>query len=457
MRKKMLSILMTGALALSMLAGCSTGGGVQAGGETQGEDEQKPEQAAVVETKQEKTKQGDTARTLKIFSHYGEDEKPSIDYAVRKVKEKYPNLEIEIEAHPRDDGQTLKTRAATGDLPDIMHVNAGDVAALSASGSLLVLDDYVKSSGYEDLLLDSAKDTPYYTDGKAYIFPDGGAQALLLYYNEKVFEDNNIKIPENYEELKEASEKLIEKDIIPCSIFAKEGFVIGGFFDMFAMKYNTGGLKALSEGKAHASDEGYSKAITKMMDLVNLGFFEAGATSTDYETAQNLFTTGQAAMFINGDWDISSLTEKLGDDLGYFESYPMADAGKEEEQNPYAFAGGFAYEGVAVSATTEDPDLVADAAAIFAKESMIGAYIYQAKIPKIISIDPDIKPEMEIPPLTIKEGEEISKMVFDTTWTHTLMNVEFATPFVETLQEMLTGMDTEDVITTIDDLVDSTN
>lgn len=47
-----------------------------------------------------------------------------------------------------------------------------------------------------------------------------------------------------------------------------------------------------------------------MVDLVNEGFFQAGCTSTDYETAQNLFTSGQAAMFINGDWDISSLVEK---------------------------------------------------------------------------------------------------------------------------------------------------
>lgn len=454
MKKKMLSVIMAGAMAVSMLAGCSAGSGIQ-DGDKKIQDEE--EQARIVETKQERTKQGEAKRTLKIFSHYGEEEKPAIDYAVSKVKEKYPNLEFEIEAHPQDDGQTLKTRAATGDLPDIMHVNAGDVAALSTSGSLLVLDEYVKSTGYEDILLDSAKDTPYYTDGKAYIFPGGGAQALLLYYNKRVFEENGIKIPENYEELKEASEKLIEKDIIPCSIFAKEGFVIGGFFDMFAMKYNTGGLKALSEGKAHASDEGYTKAITKMIDLVDLGFFEAGATSTDYETAQSLFTTGQAAMFINGDWDISSLTEKLGDDLGYFESYPMADAGKENEQNPYAFAGGFSYEGVAVSATTEDPDLVADVAAIFAEESIIGGYIYQAKIPKIISIDPDIKPEIEIPELSIKEGEEISKMTFDTTWTHALPNVEFSTPFVETLQEMLTGMDAQEVIDTIDDLVDSAN
>lgn len=113
---------------------------------------------------------------------------------------------------------------------------------------------------------------------------------------------------------------LVADDIIPCALFAKEGFVSGAFFDMFALKSNPAGLKALSEGKAHASDSGYAEGIKKMVDLVNEGFFQAGCTSTDYETAQNLFTSGQAAMFINGDWDISSLVEKMGDDVGYFES-----------------------------------------------------------------------------------------------------------------------------------------
>ena len=88
-------------------------------------------------------------RKLKIFAHYAEAEKPILDYAISKVQEKYPNVTFEIEAHPNDDGQTLKTRAATGDMPDIAHVNAGDVESLSASGSLLDVAEYVKDTGYE--------------------------------------------------------------------------------------------------------------------------------------------------------------------------------------------------------------------------------------------------------------------------------------------------------------------
>ena len=191
-----------------------------------------------------------------------------------------------------------------------------------------------------------------------------------------------------------------------------------------------------------------------MVDLVNEGFFQAGCTSTDYETAQNLFTSGQAAMFINGDWDISSLVEKMGDDVGYFESYPMADAGKEQD-NYYAFSGGFTYEGYAVSSDTEDPELVADIVSILAEGTVEGNYIYQSKIPTVINIDSSIEPNTPIPELAKKEAEELKNMDFQTAWTHTLKNAEFATSFVELLQEMLTGMDADDVIVSIDDLVDS--
>ena len=85
-------------------------------------------------------------------------------------------------------------RAATGDIPDIAHVNAGDVESLSASGQLLDVAEYVKDTGYADKMTESAKGTEVYDDGKTYIFPDSGA-SILPHYNKKVFEDNNIKVP----------------------------------------------------------------------------------------------------------------------------------------------------------------------------------------------------------------------------------------------------------------------
>lgn len=51
-------------------------------------------------------------------------------------------------------------------MPDIAHVNAGDVESLSASGSLLDVAEYVKDTGYADKMTESAKGTEVYDDGK---------------------------------------------------------------------------------------------------------------------------------------------------------------------------------------------------------------------------------------------------------------------------------------------------
>ena len=76
-----------------------------------------------------------------------------------------------------------------------------------------------------------------------------------------------------------------------------------------------------------------------------------------------------------------------------------------------------------------------------AEGTVEGNYIYQSKIPTVINIDSSIEPNTPVPELAKKEAEELKNMDFQTAWTHTLKNAEFATSFVELLQEM--GMEKE--------------
>lgn len=98
--------------------------------------------------------------TLTVHIHYsGEQEKAVSDYAAEKVKEKYPNVTLEFEDFIGDGGQTLKTRAATGDLPDLIKLDGGTINALSASGNLLVLDEYYEENNYTEHLPQNVIDT----------------------------------------------------------------------------------------------------------------------------------------------------------------------------------------------------------------------------------------------------------------------------------------------------------
>lgn len=66
--------------------------------------------------------------TLRLYTRYSdEDNIKRIDYAVEKLKDEYPNVTIEIEAMPADDGVALKAMAATGDMPDIFSLSGTDL------------------------------------------------------------------------------------------------------------------------------------------------------------------------------------------------------------------------------------------------------------------------------------------------------------------------------------------
>ena len=110
MKKKILSLLLCTAMAVTLLAGC---GSKEAAPEASAPaEEAAPEEAEVSEEKV----------VLDIYAQYADDDtKVPYDYAVEKLAEEYPNVELNLIVQAQDDGTTLKTMAATGQLPDIFQ------------------------------------------------------------------------------------------------------------------------------------------------------------------------------------------------------------------------------------------------------------------------------------------------------------------------------------------------
>ena len=93
--------------------------------------------------------------TLKIYAQYADDDtKVPYDYAVEKLKEAYPNVELELIIQAQDDGATLLTLAANHNLPDIFQTGAGIMPTLRASNQMMVLNDVAvpaESAGNSDM------------------------------------------------------------------------------------------------------------------------------------------------------------------------------------------------------------------------------------------------------------------------------------------------------------------
>lgn len=93
--------------------------------------------------------------TLRLYTRYSdEDNIKRIDYAVEKLKDEYPNVTIEIEAMPADDGVALKAMAATGDMPDIFSLSGTDlIASLAQYGAIKDMTPLLEANGFLDKVI----------------------------------------------------------------------------------------------------------------------------------------------------------------------------------------------------------------------------------------------------------------------------------------------------------------
>lgn len=392
---------------------------------------------------------------LTMMTYYEGEDDQLCNYAYEKVKECFPNVTIEFEAQPQDGGQTIKTRAATGDLPDILQSDSGTLTLLAESGSILVLDDYIQEMNYEEKLVQGAIQTCLYSpDGHIYEFPIGGVSPVLWYYNKAIFEEYGVKVPTNYDELLEAVETFRENDVVPLATFAKEPWPVGAIYDSFVLKEDPTGIYGLSLGEARADDEANKNAVEKLKTLIDAGMFQDGCTNADFDTASAMFTEGQCAMFVNGSWYIADASPALGDNLGVFESYPTADAGKEEE-NKYAMTGGGDTCGLTITTSAEDPDLCAQVAAVYAYNREIAEYQITNSVTVPVKTE-GIETNEPLSAASQQLLEMIPNLTYESKFLHTLPNTEFATSFTEEMQKLLVGESAEDFMANVNKCIDAT-
>lgn len=91
-----------------------------------------------------------------------------------------------------------------------------------------------------------------------------------------------------------------------------------------------------------------TEAMTTIQQWADAGYFTADANSLDYTTMMGRFSGGEGLFMFNGDWESANLSEKMGDDVGFF-LMPGTEAGAA----PVAMGAPNTY---AVPAKAEHPD-----------------------------------------------------------------------------------------------------
>jgi raffinose/stachyose/melibiose transport system substrate-binding protein len=342
------------------------------------------------------TKGGDKGK-LKVYVKYSdEDTKAPYDYAVGELKKTMPDVQLEMDIQAQDDGQKLKTYAATGDMPDIFQATLPQFQVLAKSNNIYVMDNDPEAAKFKGMMNPTAMGRLVAPDGHIYGFPFAGTEFLLLYYNKKIFQDAGIQVPiKTYDQLNEASKKLSAKGIVPLSIFAKEGWVSRGFYNGIASREVDKGVGAFDNASAKASDPAFKSAAEWIQKFAAAGMFPKNATNTNYDQAASLFYQGKAAMFVNGQWEIYSAQKQMGDNIDFM-YWPAKDEATYE-QKKFVLDGAFGSipEGFGVAQNSKNRDLAVKVASFLAQK--YAEYKYVKLGNPIVSIKIDKPVEGQVP------------------------------------------------------------
>lgn len=252
--------------------------------------------------------------------------------------------------------QKYETLAAANKLPELFDTDATPFARKLASKNQMVdvaalLDNYGITANYRP----SALDYQRFDDGSLYMIPlEYGIE--VFWYNKALFSAAGARVPASLDELPELCRTLAASGVTPIALDGLDGWPLERYvayqpFRMAGEEY----IKSLKKGEAKFSDGPGRTMAQWLHDLGRAGAFQQGFSSVGYTDAQNLFTSGRAAMYNMGTWELPSLAttdlpQDMQDNIGFFTLPTIADSKTGADE--YAAPSGI---GVAVNAATYDP------------------------------------------------------------------------------------------------------
>lgn len=256
--------------------------------------------------------------------------------------------------------QKLETLAAANKLPELFDTDATPFAQqLAKQGKMVDADKLLKSLNLYDDYRPGALDYQRFDDGSLYMIPFQ-FELEFMWYNKALLEKAGVSIPKSLDDIPAMCTALRKAGITPIAIDGQDQWPLERY--VAYQPFREAGpdfVQKLKRGESSFSDAPGQKTVKWMADLGKANCFQDGFSSQGYSDAQNQFTSGQAAMYNIGTWELPSLaTDKLNpavrDNIDFF-TLPTTE-GSVTAANEFVSPSGI---GMAVNSKTYDP-LVSD-------------------------------------------------------------------------------------------------
>lgn len=284
--KRLLAGALTGAMAVSMLAGCGS---------------------KDADEKSGKTEDGKTKITFWTWTPTDSQ----FEELKAAFEKKYPDIEIDWwrTAEMSDYQKKVQVALAGGEGPDLFGVQVGSMLneySKFAEPMDGLADKYM--DGWQDTISESAVDQAKTNDGVMAAMPIITCGQQYMLYNKTLLEENGItEIPKTYDELKAVSDKLNDAGIIPMAMGAKDVWHDVDWFVAMSQQYGPGKIYEAEDGKADWTDPVFADTMKAWKQMFDEKIFEEGAVGigTYPDARDNYFYARKAAFLPTGTWHVS--------------------------------------------------------------------------------------------------------------------------------------------------------
>jgi glucose/mannose transport system substrate-binding protein len=257
---------------------------------------------------------GGKSNKLEIFSWWtagGEAE--GLNALYNLYQKQYPKVQI-VNATVAGGAGTnakavLSTRLTGGDPPDAFQLHAGlEVEKYDPVKYLQPLDSLYSAEGLDKAFPKDLLTLLKYKD-HYWGVPVNIHRANILWYNKKVFADNNLQPPTNWDEFFKVAKVFKSKGIIPLVIGTKEGWEAGHTFETVLLSVlGADGYRGLWTGATRWSDPKVTQALETFKNL--MPYFNSDYSALTWDQAAQYLIDNKGAMHIMGDWTNGWFTSK---------------------------------------------------------------------------------------------------------------------------------------------------
>ncbi len=265
-----------------------------------------------------------------IFLHYWTGSlSGGINEMVTVFNNKHPEFQVRATGFEHESFKIgIKVMLAGGNPPDLFSYWAGArIQSLVDEDYLSPIDDLWEKAKMDERFPISVANACTYND-KKYAIPVTLHYAAM-FYNKKIFKDNNITTPKTWDEFLGVCDMLKRKGIAPIALGSRERWPAQFWFDYILLR--TAGPEyrhRLMTHNASYDDPEVIKAFSRWKQILDHGFFIKNPNVFDWAAAAKKVYHGEAAMTLMGTWIIGFFDSKLGwkQDIDYdFFPFPEID------------------------------------------------------------------------------------------------------------------------------------